>query len=235
MSPISPKPRKRRTDAARNIEGILDAASTLLSEQPDASMAEIAAAAGVARQTVYTHYRSRQELIAAAIDRAIDETARALDDARIDHGEPREALLALIETGWQQLERHHRLRALPDAPTAEQLFRQHAPILERLARLVRRGQRSGVFGRSLPVDWLLAATLGLFHAAADEVAAGRMTRTQAAWSLRETIPRLFFPGDDEKRPARTRRKLTRGEPMEAITLLPDEGEHFIRVGPAGGS
>lgn len=204
MSQISPKLRNRRTDAARNIEAILDAASTLLSEQPDASMAEIAAAAGVARQTVYTHYGSRHELITAAIDRAIGETAATLDNAGIDHNEPREALLALIDAGWQQLERHHRLRALPDAPTTEQVFRQHGPILERLGRLVRRGQRAGVFDPSLPVDWLLAATLGLFHAAADEVAAGRMTRTQAATSLRKTIPRLFFSSDAEKRPATKR-------------------------------
>lgn len=176
---------RRRADAERNIEAILDAAATLLSERPEASMAEIAVAAGVARQTVYTHYGSREELLGAVIERAIEETAAAMDAARLDKGPPAEALQRLIDAGWERLERHHRLRANPDAPNPEQLFQQHAPILERLERLIRRGQRNGAFDRRLAPRWLLAASLGLFHAAADEVTAGRMTSDQAAAALKE--------------------------------------------------
>lgn len=197
---------RRRADAARNIEAILDTAAVLLSERPDASMAEIAAAAGVARQTVYTHYRSRQELVAAVIDRAIQETAAALDSAKLGQGAPEEALLRLIDAGWERLERHHRLRNNPDAPANEQLFQQHGPILERLERLVHRGQRRGAFDRRLSADWLLAATLGLFHTAADEVAAGRMSSEQAEDALRETIPRLFTNRPPAATPSRRRSK-----------------------------
>jgi AcrR family transcriptional regulator len=205
MSELTPGTGKRRADAERNIEAILDTASALLSERPDASMAEIAAAAGVARQTVYTHYRSRQDLLAAAIDRAIAETAEAFDSAKLSQGPPQEALLRLIDASWKQLERHHRLRSNADAPTYEQLFEHHGPILNRFERLVRRGQRSGAFDRRLSPTWLMSATLGLFHVAADEVAAERMSSAQAAAALKETIPRLFsnpVPSSTEKRRSR---------------------------------
>jgi AcrR family transcriptional regulator len=193
---------RRRADAERNIKAILDAAATLLGERPDASMAEIAVAAGVARQTVYTHYGSREELLAAVINRAIEETAATMDTARLDKGPPAEALLRLIDAGWQRLERHHRLRANPDAPDSEELFQQHGPIIERLERLIRRGQRSGAFDRRLSPAWLIAASLGLFHAAADEVSAGRMTSEQAAVALRESIPRLLGVEQAQKRAAK---------------------------------
>jgi AcrR family transcriptional regulator len=191
---------RRRADAARNIEAILDAALEVLSERPEASMAEVAAAAGVARQTVYAHYSSREELLKAVVDRAIEETAAALDAAKLDRGPPEEALLRLIDAGWERLERHSRLRANPHAPGSEQLYGQHGPILERLARLVRRGQRSGAFDRRLSPTWLLAAALGLFHAAADEVAAGRLTAEQAAAALEQSIPRLFETPPQKSRP-----------------------------------
>ena len=182
---------RRRADAARNIEAILDAALELLSEHPEASMGEIASAAGVARQTVYAHYGSRAELLRAVIDRAIADTASTLDAAKLDEGPPEEVLMRLIDAGWAQLERHSRLRASPDFPGREELYGQHGPILERLARLVRRGQRSGAFDRRLSPGWLLASAMGLFHVAADEVAAGRLTTEQAAEALKQSIPRLF--------------------------------------------
>lgn len=41
---------------------ILDAAARLLREQPDVSLAEVAAAAGVSKGTLYYHYKSKAEL-----------------------------------------------------------------------------------------------------------------------------------------------------------------------------
>jgi AcrR family transcriptional regulator len=207
MSRISPvaAAERRRADAAHNIEAILDAALELLSEHPEATMAEIAAAAGVARQTVYAHYSSRGELVNAVINRAIEETAAALDAAKLNQGPPEEALPRLIDAGWERLVRHSRLRGNPDAPNSEELYMQHGPIVERLARLIRRGQRSGAFDRQLSPTWLLAATLGLLHAAADEVAAGRLTGDQAATALKQSIPRLFESTPQKARPRPRRR------------------------------
>ncbi len=55
----------RRADALRNRERILEAARFLLAQSPAATLAEIAAAAGVSRSTLYRRFADRDELIAA--------------------------------------------------------------------------------------------------------------------------------------------------------------------------
>ena len=68
-------PRSRRSDARRSIDAILNAARIVLGERSDASMEEIATAAGVTRQTVYAHFPSRDALIAALIHAAAEQIA----------------------------------------------------------------------------------------------------------------------------------------------------------------
>jgi serine phosphatase RsbU (regulator of sigma subunit) len=55
----------QRADAVRNEQRILEAAANLLARSPSTTLAEIAAAAGVSRSTLYRRFDSRDELIAA--------------------------------------------------------------------------------------------------------------------------------------------------------------------------
>jgi AcrR family transcriptional regulator len=184
---------RRRADAERSIVAILDAAVDVLGERPDASMAEIATAAGVARQTVYAHYESREKLLAAVAERALGQAVAAIDAADMELGSPGEALDRLIQAWWRSVERHARVleAVAAEFPGPKEIHEFHVPILERLERLVRRGQRSGAFDRRLPAGWMTAAFLGLMHAAAGEVAAGRLEAKEAARALAQTVPRTF--------------------------------------------
>ena len=183
--------RRRRADAERSIAAILDAAVDVLSDRSDASIGDIAKAAGVTRQTVYAHYPSRERLIDAVLERALAETVAAIDAAEPNKGDPAEALDRLVSAGWQTLERYPLLMDLRAPMSAEEEHELHRPILDRLERLIRRGQRARIFDQRLPPTWLLAAFLALSHAAAEEVRAGRMTADDAARSLRRTVRRVF--------------------------------------------
>lgn len=185
-----PPARRRRSDARRSIDAILTAARTLLGERADASMEEIATAAGVTRQTVYAHFASRDALIAALISAAGAETVGAVDAARLDTVAPVEALRRYLDIGWQLIRRYPYLLTPALARTPPGNEAAHLAGTEQLEHLVRRGQRTGDFDRALPASWLALAIIGLGHTAADQVAAGRLTADQAYTVFSESALRL---------------------------------------------
>jgi AcrR family transcriptional regulator len=194
-SPERPR-RRRRADAERSIAAILDAAVRVLGERPEASIEDIAEAAGVTRQTVYAHYTSRDVLLSAVVDRATEEAVAAIDAADLDEGPPAAALLRFLDAGWHTFERYPLLLRLPSAPMSQQAERdRHEPVFDRLERLVRRGQDAGDFDSRLSPGWLLAATVALGHAAGEQVGAGRMTAEDAANALKRSVLRLFGAGE----------------------------------------
>ncbi|HZE29913.1 MAG TPA: TetR/AcrR family transcriptional regulator [Actinoallomurus sp.] len=183
--------RRRRSDARRSIDAIVDAARTVLGERPDASMEEIATTANVTRQTVYAHFPSRDALIAALIEAAAAEYSALLDAAGLDTAPPADALAQFLDAGWRFLRRYPLLLS----PTVTGIPRPksndpHDVVPPRLERLIRRGQRTGDFDPSPPAAWLTAAVIGLQHAAAAEVAAGRLTARKAAALCLESTLRL---------------------------------------------
>jgi AcrR family transcriptional regulator len=60
--------RQRRSQAAANRNRIIEAAITAFAADPDASMDDVAKAAGVVRRTVYAYFDSREALINGIVD-----------------------------------------------------------------------------------------------------------------------------------------------------------------------
>ncbi|HZD69932.1 MAG TPA: TetR/AcrR family transcriptional regulator [Actinomycetes bacterium] len=190
--------RRQRADAKQSITAILQAATEALRAKPDASVEDIAHAAGVSRQTVYAHFPSREALLDAVVERAAAEVMAAVEAAGLKEAPPAVALTRLLDTGWQVAARYPFLWHLPTV-TQDQDADRHGPIMDRLLEVIRRGQQSGDFDRTLPPTWLLAAGLALGRTAEDEVKAGRMTIEEATSAVHHSFLRLFGlpdPGHD---------------------------------------
>ncbi|MGH3193781.1 MAG: TetR/AcrR family transcriptional regulator [Streptosporangiaceae bacterium] len=189
----SAAPRVQRADARRNVAAILDAATDCLARDPEISIAGIAAAAGVGRITLYGHFKTRAELVDAALARTI-EHADAILGATDTGGDPAEALTRLVAASWQIVHqfRNILLAAHRELP-AERIRGVHDPILRRVQSLIRRGQRAGTFRRDLPEQWLITTAFSLMHAAAEDAAAGRVNADDAAGLITATLLAAFTP------------------------------------------
>ncbi len=106
---------QRRADARRNIASIIDAAISCLAHDPDASVGDIARAAGVGRVTLYGHFNGRAELIDAVLTRTLAEADATLD-AVDTTGDPREALTRLVGASWRIV---HQFRSVLHAAQRE--------------------------------------------------------------------------------------------------------------------
>ncbi len=189
-------PRAQRADALRNIAAILDAATDCLAEDPETSVASIAAAAGLGRITLYGHFKTRAELIDAVLARTI-ERADAILSATGTGGDPRDALARLVAASWQIVHqfRNILLAAQRELP-AERIRGVHDPILRRVQSLIARGQRAGAFRSDLPRQWLITTAFSLMHAAAEDAAAGRVSADDAARLITATLIAAYTPPAD---------------------------------------
>lgn len=188
-----PAPRRRaeRSDALRNRDAILEAAARCLIADPNASLADIAEAAGVGRVTLYGHFASRTELLTALLHRTMERVEAEL--AAVDLSGPAwQAMDALVASSWRLLDDLSALRgvveqALPDA----ELHGSHGSPRARVEALLARGRADGSFRTDQPLAWQSACYFSILHGASSEIRAGRLTEAEARAMLPATLRALF--------------------------------------------
>ncbi|TDC87833.1 TetR/AcrR family transcriptional regulator [Nonomuraea deserti] len=179
---------RKRADAERNIVAIIAAATESFARDPDASMTDIAKAAGLGRVTLYAHFPSREQLLRTVLAETIAESTRIIEAASPAEGPPAEALARMIRSCWPLLSRFGSLHAAAQrALPADEVRRRHDRPMAHVERLVARGRAEGAFRTDLPVEWLVTTVYTLLHAAADEAAAGRLATEAVGEILEKTL------------------------------------------------
>lgn len=181
----------QRADAQRNRAAILAATPVARRKNPDASIADIASEAGVGRMTLYGHFKSRAELLDAALVDGLERAEEVLSDVDLG-GDPAAALARLIESSWSLLDQVSSLLmvAQKEVP-ASRIRDMHDKAEARMRVLLERGQAEEVFRGDLPVDWLLAVTHAAMNAAAAESTAGRLRPADAPRFINATLAQAF--------------------------------------------
>ncbi|MFI8946993.1 TetR/AcrR family transcriptional regulator [Streptomyces sp. NPDC053750] len=140
---------------------ILRAAERELSRDPDAGLTEIAAAAGVARRTLYGHFTGREALVEGLVEEAAEAVRRAMagPDAPARDDAPATALARFVRTLWPVGDRYGTLIALARRRGLgpDRVNTILGPARDTVAGIVARGQRAGTFHTGLPPGALGAA------------------------------------------------------------------------------
>ena len=152
--PAARQPLQQRVAAA-----ILDGAARILAVHGEqASMNDVAAAAGVARATVYRYFPNRQALLAELARAAVSEADEGLASARIDEVSPEEgvarAVRALVDVGDSfVLLARERVRSDPE--------RFERRVIQPLRQLFERGQAAGDIRPDIASARLTESLIGL--------------------------------------------------------------------------
>ena len=177
-------PGRRRGDAERNVERILDAAIDLLAVQPTASMAEVASASGLVRATVYGHFPRREALIDAITDRAIADARAAFAEARLDEGPAAAAIERLADAAWSVGSRYMIVSEATLRTLGVARFRARREVLrEEVRALVGRGRAAGEFRDDVALEWTAQVFDSLLFGTYFTVEAGDLSADEAPAEL----------------------------------------------------
>jgi TetR/AcrR family transcriptional regulator, mexCD-oprJ operon repressor len=189
------EPAPRQALQQRVAAAILDGAAQIFALQgAQASMNDVAEAAGVARATVYRYFPNRETLLDELARAAVSDVDARLESARIDEVTPEEgiarAVRALVDVGdGFVLLTRERLRSDP-----EQFERR---LIQPLRRLFERGQAGGDIRDEITSARLTESLTGLI--------VGVLTSSPPLGreDMTATITGLFLDGARARGPRRT--------------------------------
>jgi AcrR family transcriptional regulator len=172
-----------RADAARNLEAVLTTGARMLAADPGASIASIAAEAGVDRRTVYRRFAGREELLAAIYACRLTAIEEAIEDARLREAPVAVALHRYVENiiavnrTWPV----DLARMLADEAVRE---RRDASVRE-VDAFLERATEEGLLRPGLPRGWASALLPQLMHLVSRQLP--ELTPGQAADVVVDTL------------------------------------------------
>lgn len=177
---------------ARTRRAILDAAVETLTRQPNASLADIAAAANVGRTTVHRYFPERADLIDAISADAIDKVAKATTRARVDEGPAPAALARLCQEYFEFGDVFMLLFTMPELLTREE-WQEETEDDRVLLNLVKRGHSEGTIDPELPAEWVQQLLWSVLYTAWEQTREVRMPKHDALTLCLRTLAKAIAP------------------------------------------
>lgn len=154
--PESAPVRRQRADAEQSKARIVTAAAACLAVDPSAPLTTIAAAAGVSRVTLYSHFAGRQDLLDATVRSVVGKVHDLLQREPFESRSPLDALERMIRLSWQVVAEYQTF--------VVSVSRQHGDLVERYDHVVNdqvravleRARRAGSVRADQPIEWQVA-------------------------------------------------------------------------------
>lgn len=178
-----------RVDVLRNHAALLDAAADVLAVDPSASLAEVAARAGLGRATLYRHFPTREALRAAIREEALARASTALAAADLSGCPAREAVrraaTVLVPLGMR-----FRILLAEGADNDPEFLAAREQALAPLWAALERGIAAGELEPAAEPPWVAMTLAGLLVTAVRAADAGVITVAQAG----ELVSAALFDG-----------------------------------------
>ena len=148
----------------RTAAAIIDSAATLLAAHGDASIDDIAAAAGVGRATLYRYFANRDELLKALAVAGVTELAAGIQQAQLTSIPVEEALARLTRAILTAGSKYIALNR-DGGRHSEAYPNLEADVIAPIRDLFRRGLADGSLRKGLTPDALMTLYTGLVRGA----------------------------------------------------------------------
>ncbi|MDP4501631.1 TetR/AcrR family transcriptional regulator [Nonomuraea turcica] len=174
-----------RADATRNLERVLSTGARMLADDPAATIAAIAAEAGVDRRTVYRRFSSREDLLAAVYGARYDAVEAAVEAARLREAPVAVALhryvegIVAVNRKWP-VETSRMLRE-------ETIRERRRALIDEVDAFLRRATDEGLLRSDLPPGWVATVLPPLMEHAAENLT--ELSAAQAADVVVDTLLR----------------------------------------------
>ncbi|MGH8766086.1 MAG: TetR/AcrR family transcriptional regulator, partial [Burkholderiales bacterium] len=134
----------------------------------------IAARAGANKRMLYYYFGNKEDLFLAVLEASYAQIRSAEQTLELDHLEPRAALERLVGFTWEYFLAHPEFLTLLNSENlhkgrhvarSRRVREMHSPLVAMLARILKRGEKAGVFRRGVdPVQlYISIASEGYFY------------------------------------------------------------------------
>lgn len=174
---------------------ILNAGFEVFSHNPGASLAEVAAHAGVGRATLHRYFSGRAALVAELALVASQELNAAVEDATRDVDSHTEGLRVAFRAMLPLAQRHMFLATEPVEQDAR-VAAAYAADTAALLHSIEQAKGEGTFEHHVPSAWIARAYENLLYAGWAMIVAEEATPNQAADLAWRTLTQGLKPAGD---------------------------------------